>query len=311
MRRFLKRFNNSIIGKILRAILKMLWLGIEIWIIFLAIIIVVPRVTNNEKTFMGFRIFNVATGSMEPEYAVGDILISREKDPSEIEVGENIVYLGKSGGYEGKIITHSVIQIEQEENGDYLFHTKGKANTVEDPIVEEDQLYGVIVQNNVVLAWFCKILTNRYGLYFFVVIPIILNAFIGFVRVQEQKVEEEREQRRLEAERRKQHKKRKPRPVEVVEEVLEEEVLEGETPKKVKTKGTKAKKDKEEILEEETEAPKKSKTKGTVSKAKKEENVEKSNQKTKTTSKSSKTEKEEKIVETAKKTTKKKQAKEE
>ena len=71
---------------------------------------------------------------MEPEYAVGDILITREKDPSTIKVGDNIVYLGNTGDYNGKIITHNVIKIEQNEQGEYLFHTKGIANTIEDPL---------------------------------------------------------------------------------------------------------------------------------------------------------------------------------
>ena len=156
MRRLLKRFNNSIIGKILKAILKLLWWGIEIGIIFLAAIVIVQRVNNNDKGLLGFRIFNVATGSMEPEYAVGDVLIVREKDPSTIVVGDNIVYLGAVADYSGKIITHNVIEIEQNENGEYLFHTKGIANTIEDPIVHEDQLYGVVFYNNEFIEYFAS-----------------------------------------------------------------------------------------------------------------------------------------------------------
>jgi len=311
MRRFIKKFNNSIIGKILKAILRLLWFGVEVGIIFLAVVVIVPRVTNNEKTLLGFRIFNVATGSMEPEYAVGDILISREKDPSKIKVGENIVYLGKSGGYEGKIITHSVIEIEQDEKGDYLFHTKGKANTVEDPIVHQDQLYGAIVHNNEVLAFVCKILTNRYGLYFFVMVPIILHFFVGFVKIQEEKMEAEREQRRIEAEKRKQHKKKKPKQVEEAQEeaeILEEEV---KAPKKSKSKVVNTKKKQEEISEEEPETPKKVKTKKAASKVKQEEIVEEETPKAKQLTKNSKSEKQEKAARTAKKSTKKKQAKEE
>lgn len=297
MRRFIKKFKNSIAGKILKAILKLLWWFVEVVIIFLAIVIVTQRVTANEKTFLGFRIFNVATGSMEPEYAVGDILISREREPSQIKVGDNIVYLGDKGGYEGKIITHNVIQIEQNEQGEYLFHTKGRANTVEDPIVHQSQLYGVIVQNNIVLAWLCKILTNRYGLYFVVIVPIILYAFINFVRVQGEKIEAEREQKRLEAEKRKKHKRKPEREVELIEEEPEEEVITEEkvkTPKKAKTK---------EVSEEVKKVAKTSKEEKS---AKTEKNV-----KTNKSEKSTKTDKTEKQPEKAKKATNKKQAKEE
>ena len=218
MRKFIKKFKNSITGNILKIIWKVLWWIIEALIIFIALVIVTQRFTNNQKTFLGFRIFSVATGSMEPQYAVGDVLISREKEPSEIAVGEDIVYLGTVADYKGKIITHKVIEKEQNEAGEYLFHTKGIANNVEDPVVHEDQLYGVIFYNNEILAFLCKILTNRYGLYFFIILPIILTFFIGLVRNQGERIEKEKE---LERERREKQRRRvqKQRETEVIEEI--------------------------------------------------------------------------------------------
>ncbi len=295
MRRFIKKFKNSIIGKILKAIFKILLWIIELIIIFLAIIIVTQRVTNDQKTFLGFRIYNVATGSMEPEYAVGDILISREKDPSEIEVGDNIVYLGDEGGYDGKIITHNVIKIEQAENGEYLFHTKGRANTIEDPIVHEEQLYGVIVQNNIVLAWLCKILTNRYGLYFFVIIPIVIYAFVGFVRAQGERIEQEKEAERKRKKMQEQKRKQK-----IMNEAEETKLEEQETKKVTKKKKV------EEIEPIEEQAPKK------ATKKKKVEEVEPiEEQSPKKATKKKKVEEVEQIEEQApKKATKKKKVEE-
>ena len=75
MRKFIKMFKNSLTGKILKVLFKILLWALEILIVFLALIIVTQRVSGDQKAFLGFRIYNVATGSMEPEYAVGDILI--------------------------------------------------------------------------------------------------------------------------------------------------------------------------------------------------------------------------------------------
>lgn len=313
MRRFIKKIKNSILGKILKMIFKILWWALEALIIFIAIIIVVPRLTNNEKTFLGFRIFNVATGSMEPEYAVGDILISKEREPSQIKVGDNIVYLGTQGGYDGKIITHNVIKVDRDEKGDYLFHTKGRANTVEDPIVHEDQLYGVIVHNNVALAWLCKILTNRYGLYFFVVVPVILYGFVGLIKAQGERIEQEKEEKRLEEEKRRRRKMKKAQMEKKHKELgqLEAEESVGEeieTPVKPRKTSTKNKKESEEIIIEETEEEK-------DITPKKARNTTKTNT-AKATEKKVKTEKLEKkveteVTETAKKTTKRKKTQEE
>lgn len=292
MRKFIKKIKNSIFGKVIKFLFNIVKWAVELLIIGIAAVIITQRVTNNEKAFLGFRIFDVATGSMEPEYAVGDILIVREKEPSTIEVGNNIVYLGSVGDYKGKIITHSVIKIEQNEKGEYLFHTKGIANTIEDPIVNQKQLYGVVVQNNIVLAWLCKILTNRYGLYFFVIIPIILHAFREFIRIQTEKAEQEREEKQ----KKKEKQKNKKGKTNNEEAKIKEEEPKVENDKEVKEKTTNKK--------QETE--KKGKTTNTKQKSKKSEEPDK---KSKTENKTDEKSDENEQIKEVKKTERKKKAK--
>ena len=195
MRKFIKFMKNSLIGKILKTLFKLAWRALEIFLVLLAITILVPRITNNEYSFFGYRIFTVVTGSMEPEYVVGNVLIAKETDPEEIVVGTNIVYQGRVGDYKNRIITHQVVRREQDEKGNYLFYTKGIANTVEDPVVYEDQLYGKIINNNIFLAFWCRLLTNKYGL-FLVIVLIAISLFSGFVKSQGEKREEELEEKR-------------------------------------------------------------------------------------------------------------------
>jgi len=229
MRKFIKKVKNSIWGKILKLVFNLIKWALQILIVTIAIIIVVQRVSNSEKAFLGYRIFSVATGSMEPDYMVGDILICKEKDPSTIKVGDNIVYLGNKQDYTGKVITHAVIKVERNEMGEYLFHTKGIANTVEDPIVHEDQVYGTVVNNNVLLAILVKIISNRYGLYFLVIIPIILYVFVGFVKSQGSKIEEERAEQQREREKQKEEEQQKRN---LEEQQKEQEILDEDEIKK-------------------------------------------------------------------------------
>jgi len=257
MRRFIKQIKGSIVGTIFHVIYTLLRWAIELFIIILAIIILTQRITNNEKSFLGYRIFTVATGSMEPEYVVGNILISKEKDPDEINVGDNIVYIGKESSYSGKIITHKVVRKEIGENGENLFYTKGIANTTEDPVVHEDQLYGTVVNNNIVLAWICGILTNKYGLYFVVVIPLTLWAFTWFVRVQGEKIEKEKElERKLREQKRANKKSKQEENAPVVESKNKDKKLEENLDKEVKKEKT------EETIK--TETTKKEKTEETI-----------------------------------------------
>ena len=77
-----------IIGNILYAI-------VFIIVILMLVVVVLQRVSNNTIALGGYRIFNVATGSMVPKYEIGDVLISKEIEPSEIKEGDDIVYKGK------------------------------------------------------------------------------------------------------------------------------------------------------------------------------------------------------------------------
>ncbi len=61
MRKFIKNLKNSILYKVLKFLFKLAIWAIEIVIIAIAIVIITQRVNNNQKAFLGFRIFNVAT----------------------------------------------------------------------------------------------------------------------------------------------------------------------------------------------------------------------------------------------------------
>ena len=57
--------------------------------------VVVQRVSGNKSIF-GYRIFTVATGSMIPDYEINDVLAIKEVNSDELEVGDDITYLGKN-----------------------------------------------------------------------------------------------------------------------------------------------------------------------------------------------------------------------
>lgn len=160
----------KIIGNILYALLVIL-------VLFILIVVILQRVSNNTLSLGGFKIFNIVTGSMEPKYHVGDILISKEIEPKEIKVGDDVVYQGKEGNFAGKIVTHQVINIE-EENGTYKFHTKGIVNTEEDPIVGQEQVMGRVIYKIKSISYISKMINNLYSFYFVIFIPIGILVFI-------------------------------------------------------------------------------------------------------------------------------------
>lgn len=166
--------NNKLV-KILFKIIK----GFLV-ILMLAFIITVylQRFSNNKVSFFNYRMFTVATSRMEPRYVIGDVLFAKKVEPSEIKVGDAISYEGRVGSFKDKIITHEVVKIVKDNNGKYVFHAKGRANIVEDPIVYEDQLYGIVVYKSRILSFVYKIIKTTTGFFLFIIIPLV--GIIGY-----------------------------------------------------------------------------------------------------------------------------------
>ena len=137
------------------------------------LMVCLQRFSNNRVSFLNYRMFTVVTGSMEPKYNIGDVLIAKEKAPSEIKVGDAISYLASKGEVKNNVVTHQVVSISKDENGKYLFHSKGIANLIEDPVVHEDQLYGVVVYKTKLLSSVRKIISTDTGMLVLIIIPIV------------------------------------------------------------------------------------------------------------------------------------------
>lgn len=165
------------ISKIFKVLWNIFSKIITILILFVSIIIVVQKVTNNKESFLGYRIFRVQTGSMIPKYNIGDVILVKEKDIDKIKVGDDVTYKGESGSVKGLLVTHRVIDIEKVE-GKKAFHTKGIANNLEDPIVYENQINGVVQTKLYILSLICLLLNNKYVFYFCGVLPLTI--YVGF-----------------------------------------------------------------------------------------------------------------------------------
>ena len=80
---------------------------------------------------LGYSVFRVMTGSMEPEIRSDSLLVVKKTPPEEIAPGDVISFFSPDPALEGAVNTHRVVRIE-EENGEIRFITKGDANLIED-----------------------------------------------------------------------------------------------------------------------------------------------------------------------------------
>ena len=180
--------------KILKTLTTIVKTCFAIVIVAFIMAVCIQRFSNNKLSFMNYRIFTVVTGSMVPKYAVGDVLISKETDPYKIKKGDTISYLGNSGSFNGKIVTHEVINIEKDKDNNLLFHTKGLANLIEDPIVTSNQIYGVVIHKVLILSWIYKMVSTKVGMLFLIIIPLI---FIISSEIISSLIDKEEERRKI------------------------------------------------------------------------------------------------------------------
>lgn len=146
-----------------------------ILIVYLAFI-VIQRISGNQSIF-GYRIFAVATGSMVPDYNVNDVLAIKEVDHDELQVGDDITYLGERQDVNGKIVTHRIIDIKTID-GKKTYITKGINNITEDPSIEDDQIYGKVMGKIPIVTEINHIIKNQYGFFFLIFIPLVTVIFL-------------------------------------------------------------------------------------------------------------------------------------
>ena len=143
-------YTNEIIKKkyekklIIKRLLKIVYVPIIAGIILITIFAGYKKYVKHENniSILGFRQYVVATGSMEPEYNIGDLIVIRETTKEEIKIGDVINYISETGI---DTITHRVVDIIQKDGQTY-YKTKGDNNNSVDPeLVNYSQVKGILV----------------------------------------------------------------------------------------------------------------------------------------------------------------------
>ncbi len=156
MKKMINAIENN---KVIRVLLNIIKSILYVIVVAILLVIIVQKVSNNNVAIGGIRIFTIVTGSMEPVYNIGDILVSAKTDPANIKVGDNVTYLGSKGDLKDLIITHQIVNVSHDDNG-YHFVTKGVNNEIADPGIDANQIYGKVIYKTILLSFVCKIMNN-------------------------------------------------------------------------------------------------------------------------------------------------------
>lgn len=121
-------------------------------VIILCSLLVLPEM-------IGFHMYHVISGSMEPTIKVGSLLYVREENVEEIKEEDIIAFY--SSVEEGSIITHRVVKNNIVSGA---FRTKGDANDTEDPTpVPYENFIGKVVLTIPYIGQLLTVMTSFYG----------------------------------------------------------------------------------------------------------------------------------------------------
>ena len=119
------------------------------------------RLTGEEPSLLGYRLYIVETGSMEPAIRISSLIVVKEVSPNVIKVGDVVTY---SFDNISDRVTHRVVRIQGNNEA---FITKGDTNNVADMTpVKREMIIGRVSFSIPVLGYVLKFLGSAPGIVF-------------------------------------------------------------------------------------------------------------------------------------------------
>lgn len=141
--------------------------GKKIWNVITSILValvVLVAVALVGVRLIGWQVFTVLSGSMEPTYHTGSVIYVKTVDPFTIEEGQVITFMMD----ENTVATHRVVGIVPDEDDPTVirFRTKGDANNAEDgTLVHYKNVIGTPVFTIPGLGYLVSYIQQPPGLY--------------------------------------------------------------------------------------------------------------------------------------------------
>lgn len=146
----------------------------QVMLYFVVIFMILLNIFSiNNKSFFGFRVYRVISGSMQPTLQIGDIIIIRKE--KEYHINDIITYdTGLT------TVTHRIKSID---NNDVV--TKGDANDVNDDVFNVDKIVGKYFFRISMISLFSNIMIGNSVFIVLIVLfssILILTIFYRFIR---------------------------------------------------------------------------------------------------------------------------------
>ena len=154
----------------MKASVKKIWNIISGTLVALAVLLAVALVGVR---LIGWDVYTVLSGSMEPEIHVGSVIYVKEVDYRELKVGDVLTFMLN----ENTVATHRIVGVEVDENDPTTirFATKGDANDAGDgSTVHYKNIIGSPVFSIPYLGYVADYIQNPPGTYITIAVGALL-----------------------------------------------------------------------------------------------------------------------------------------
>ena len=156
---------------------------------FIAVRIYVAKGSGHEPKFS---LYTIITPSMTPNINVYDVVIDVKVDkPEDIKINDVITFNSSIPGDHGGTITHRVIAVSKDADGNYHYRTKGDYNLVDDGVdVDFNSIVGKVALRIPQLGRAQAFLATKAGWLICVLVPalyVIIKDILKIIRLKSDK----------------------------------------------------------------------------------------------------------------------------
>lgn len=149
---------------------KKIWNAVTTTLVVLVVLLAVALVGVR---LIGFEVYAVLSGSMEPNYPTGSVIYVQKVDYKELAVNDPITFMLN----ENTVATHRIVEILPDENDPKIlrYRTKGDANeAVDGGLVHYKNIIGKPVFSIPYLGYIASYIQNPPGTYIAIGVALIL-----------------------------------------------------------------------------------------------------------------------------------------
>jgi signal peptidase len=132
------------------------------------------KIDGGAPAIANYRLYIVLSGSMQPVFDAGSLVVVRDIDPDRVRVGDIIAFKNPDPGNPNMIITHRVVAVLKNQ-GSVRYVTKGDANNTDDPAsVPTSNLVGKVDTWVPYAGYFFDFAKSKDGLLCLIILPGML-----------------------------------------------------------------------------------------------------------------------------------------